>query len=157
MSRKMMSNFNLKPVISVIDMIRMLSLSRARFYQLIDKQIFPSPLYCPRTHRPFYTAEFQQICLDIRESNIGYNGSYVLFYSPRKEKQTISDKSGSKSKPKNSAYQELTETLKRMGLDVDTAQVGSSVENLFPEGLDKTDSGLVIRELFRFFKSKVSE
>ena len=47
-------------------------------------------------------------------------------------------------------------TLKRMGLDVTDAQVGSAVENLFPDGVEKTDSGLVIRELFRFLKSKVS-
>ena len=152
MSRKMMSNFNLKPACSVIEMIRMLGLSRARFYQLINQQIFPPPLHCTRTKRPFYSIELQELCLNIKESNVGYNGSYILFYSPRKNNSETKKSKKSAAEP----FNELTETLKRMGLDVTAAQVGSAVEELFPEGLDKTDSGVVIRELFRFVKSKVS-
>jgi hypothetical protein len=151
-----MSNSNLKPVCSIIDMIRMLELSRARFYQLLKQGIFPPPVFDIRTRRPFYSLELQQICLDVRESNIGFNGSYVLFYSPRKENQNVSKKSESRNKKNNPAHQELTETLKRMGLDVNVAQVGSAIHNLFPDGTDAVDSGIVIRELFRFFKKGAS-
>ena len=154
MSRKMMSNFNLKPVCSVIDMIRMLSLSRARFYQLIDKNIFPPPLYDLRTHRPFSTDELQQICLDIRESNIGYNGSYVLFYSPRKNSAVV--KSSKSSTSVNDPVFELTETLKKMKLDVDVQKVKKAMDELYPNGTDDVkDQGVMIRDLFRFLKSKV--
>jgi hypothetical protein len=156
MARKMMSNSNLKPVCSVIDLIRMLELSRARFYQLLKQGIFPPPVFDLRTRRPFYSLELQQICLEVRESNIGFNGSYALFYRPRTDKQNISKKSESKNKNNNSAHQELTETLKRMGLDVNAPQVGSAIQNLFPDGTDTADSGIVIRELFRFFKKGAS-
>ena len=154
MNRKMMSNFNLKPVISVIDMIKMLGLSRARFYQLIDKNIFPPPLYCPKSKRPFFTAELQQICLDIRESNIGYNGSYVLFYSPRKNSAVVKNSKSSTSV--NEPISELTETLKKMKLDVDVQKVKKAMDELYPNGTD-TNAGTQIRDLFRFFKSKGSE
>ena len=153
MSRKMMSNFNLKPVCSVIDLIKMLGMSRARFYQLVDKQIFPPPIYCTRTHRPFYSIELQELCLNIRESNIGFNGQYILFYSPRKNSAAI--KSSKKSASADEPIVELTDTLKRMGLDVDVQKVKKAMDELYPNGTDEEkDQGVRIRDLFRFFKSK---
>ena len=141
---------NLKEVCSVIEMIKMLGLSRARFYQLIEQAVFPSPLYCTRTKRPFYTIELQELCINIRESNIGFNGQYVLFYSPRKKNAEMKKSRKSAAEP----FNELAETLKRMGLDVTAAEVGCAVENLFPEGLDTTDQGIVLRDLFRHFKKE---
>lgn len=158
MSRKMMSKSSLKPICSVTEMIRMLEFSRGRFYQLLGQQIFPPPTYDLRTKRPFYTLELQQICLDIRESNIGFNGQYVLFYSPRKEKnKNSSDRSGLKSKSQNSLSDELAQTLCRMGLSVDAQKVSSAMANLFPDGADDKDHGVLIRDLFRFFKNGVSQ
>ena len=158
MSRKMMSNSNLKPACSVIEMIRMLGLSRARFYQLLEQGIFPPAVYDLRTKRPLYTLELQQICLNIRESNIGYNNQYVLFYSPRKEKtETAVEKSNRKSKGHESMHDELAQTLCRMGLSVDAAKVGIAIRKLYPEGTDDKDQGVLIRDLFRYFKSGVSQ
>ena len=154
MSRKMMSNLNLKPVCSVIDMIKMLGLSRARFYQLVDKQIFPPPIYCTRTKRPFYSIELQELCLNIRESNVGFNGQYILFYSPRKNSAVV--KSSKKSASADEPIVELTDTLKRMGLDVDVQKVKKAMDELYPNGTHEVkDQGIMIRDLFRFFKSKV--
>ena len=136
-------------------MIKMLGLSRARFYQLVEQGVFPQPIYDLRSKRPMYDLALQQVCLTVRETNVGFNGQYVLFYSPRKN--TAAAKSPKKSEPPDEPISELTETLKRMGLDVTAAQVSSAVESIFPEGLDKTDSGVVIRDLFRYFKSKGSE
>jgi hypothetical protein len=157
MTRKMMSNSSLKPVCSVVEMIRMLGLSRARFYQLLEQGIFPSPIYDLRTKRPFYTTELQQICLTVRESNIGFNNQYVLFYSPRKEKSgTATEKSARPVKIKNAIHDELAQTLCRMGLSVDAAKVGSAIESLFPDGTDGKDHGVLIRDLFRYFKNGAS-
>ena len=147
---------NLKPACSVIEMIRMLEISRARFYQLLDQQIFPSPIYDIRTKRPFYSIELQQSCLNIRESNIGFNGQYVLFYSPRKNSAVV--KSSKKSASNDEPFVELTDTLKRMGLDLDVPKVKKAMTELYPNGTDGSgDQGVVIRDLFRYFKNGASK
>jgi len=154
MSKKMMSNFNLKPVCSVIDMIKMLGMSRARFYQLVAQQIFPPPVYCTRTHRPYYNITLQELCLNIRESNIGFNGAFHVFYSPRKNSAAV--KNPKKSASADEPIVELTDTLKRMGLDVDVPKVKKAMDELYPNGTEEVkDQGVMIRDLFRFFKSKV--
>ena len=147
---------NLKEVCSVIEMIRTLDLSPTRFYQLIDRGIFPPPIYDLRTKRPFYNFELQQSCLEVRESNIGFNGQYILFYSPRKSKQgNNSEKSSRKSKGQNSLMDEFAETLGRMGLSIDAAKVGTAIEKLYPDGMEGKDHGIIVRDLFRFFKNGV--
>jgi hypothetical protein len=156
MSRKMMSNSNLKPVCSVIEIIRMLELSRARFYQLQEQGIFPPPIYDIKTHRPFYTLELQQACLTVRESNIGFNGQYILFYSPRKNSAAakVPKRSASADEP----LSEITETLKRMGIDVDGQIVKKAMDELYPNGTDGTgNQGVIIRDLFRYFKNGASK
>jgi hypothetical protein len=153
MSRKMMSNSSLKPICSVADMAAMLGLSRARFYQLLDQHIFPYPVYCTRTKRPLYTMELQKDCLAVRETNIGYNGAYILFYSARKEKsEAPAEKSSRSSKVKNTLHEEFAQTLCRMGLSVDAAKVGSAIEELYADGIEDKEQGVIIRELFRYFK-----
>ena len=147
---------NLKQACSVIEMIRMLEISRARFYQLLDQGIFPKPVYDLRSKRPFYSAELQQSCLTVRESNIGFNGQYVLFYSPRKNSAIV--KSSKKSASNDEPIVELTDTLRRMGLDIDFQKVKKAITELYPNGTDGSgDQGVVIRDLFRYFKNGVSK
>jgi hypothetical protein len=155
MNRKMMSNSNLKPVCSVIDMIRMLGLSRARFYQLVDKGIFPPPIYSIDTHRAMYDLTLQQACLTVRETNIGYNGQYCLFYSPRKQKsESVNEKSSRPPKINNPLHEEFAQTLNRMGLSVDAVKVGSAIEKLYADGIEDKQHGVIIRELFRYFRGQ---
>ncbi len=51
---------DLKAVCSVTELTKKLGLSRARFYQLQKMGVFPMPIYCTRTIRPFYPLELQQ-------------------------------------------------------------------------------------------------
>ncbi|MBW8039234.1 MAG: hypothetical protein FVQ85_04470 [Planctomycetes bacterium] len=143
MNNKNMSN--IKPIISIGDLAKALNHSRARFYQLQKEMIYPPPLYDIRTKRPFYDAHLQQICHEVRASGIGWNGRYILFYSPRKNN---SDRPTRKSNSKN---RELVMTLNNMGLHVSHGEVADAVKELYPQGFNQ-DTGVVIRELFRFFK-----
>ena len=43
-------------------------------------------------------------------------------------------------------------TLNNMNLNVNHGEVAEAVRELYPQGLDNQDTGVVIRELFRFFK-----
>ena len=67
LSMKVLSE-DLNAVCSVTELAKTLGLSRARFYQLQKMGIFPMPIYCIRTRRPFYTPDLRQICVDIRKT-----------------------------------------------------------------------------------------
>jgi hypothetical protein len=146
----------IRPIISVGDMAQALGHSRARFYQLQKQQIYPPPLYEIRTKRPFYDAHLQRLCLGIRESGIGWQGQYILFYGPRKE--SAQNKARTKTPAGRSGppeYQELTETLKQMGLDVTEKQVSMAIEKLYRDRLANEDMGLVVREIYRYIRNSM--
>jgi hypothetical protein len=148
----------IKPIISVGDMAKILGHSRARFYQLQRQQIYPMPLYDIRTKRPFYDARLQKICHDVRETGIGCNGQYILFYSPRKTSATkVQKSSGSMVQKKeiSAEYQELVDTLNQMGVEVSGEQVSEAVGKLYPDGLQKKDMGVVVREVFCHFRKSM--
>jgi len=150
MNRKMLSDKNVKTICSVTDLVGMLGLSRARFYQLLKEGIFPQPVYDIRTRRPFFTAQLQEHCLRIRQTGIGFNGCYILFYARRNNNGHRKEKNRNRS---NSKYSDLTATLTQMGLDVSVSQVKDAIEALYPEGLEEqNDEGTVIRDLFRYLK-----
>ena len=143
---------SLKPIISVGEMARALGHSRARFYQLVGT-IYPLPIYDIQTRRPFYDAPLQQVCRDIRQTGMGWNGQYMLFYSSRlNSAQTPASRSPRRTSRINQESRELTETLNSMGLSVSASQVEQAVKELYPEGLAAEDEGIVIRELFRNLK-----
>src|SRR5471030_2220513 len=88
-----------KTVVTVAEMARMVGLSRARFYQLMQTGTFPPPLYDAQTHRPHFNEEMQLICLDVRRRNCGVNGKPVLFYA-RALRSTVEAKPPPKAKAK---------------------------------------------------------
>ncbi len=143
----MYSDNNLKAVCSVTELTKKLGLSRARFYQLQRMGVFPTPIYCTHTKRPFYPLDLQQKCIDIRKTGIGLNGQLILFYASRKNK---SQKSPSQLDHK---CEELADILSQMGLNVARNKVKNAVNVLYPGGLTQCpDEGMVIRDLFRYFK-----
>ena len=139
-----------KKIVSMTEISKMLQMSRARFYQLLQSGFFPKPLYDDRSKRPYYDLELQQKCLECRQSGIGSDGSYMLFYSPRK-KENVSHLRKKKVDP---VVQELTETLQEMGLEVNIKQVQQGLSELYPDGIDSEEQGVVIRELFRYLKEQ---
>lgn len=139
-----------KPYISISELCQMLQLSRSRYYQLVKSGYFPKPLIDERSKRSYYDENLQQKCIEIRQTGIGVNGSMLLFYSPRQN-----GNSPKKRKQKiNTEVQEFTDTLKGMGLDVNPKQVQGALNELYADGVENTDQGLVIRELYRFLKQK---
>jgi len=139
-----------KPYISISELCQILQLSRSRYYQLVKSGFLPKPLIDERSKRSYYDENLQQKCIEIRQTGIGVNGSMLLFYSPRQN-----GNSPKKRKPKISPeVQEYVETLKGMGLDVSPKQVQGALNELYSDGMENTDQGLVIRELYRYFKQK---
>ena len=141
-----------KPIVSVNEVCQMVGLSRSRFYQLLDSGFFPKPLYDERSGRPYFDAALQKQILESRNSGIGVDGSYMLFYSSRK-KEGQSEKRKN-SRKTNSITQEFADTLESMGLDCSEKDVSGALSELYPDGREGIDQGLVIRELYRFLKAK---
>jgi hypothetical protein len=147
----MHQNSEFEAVCSVREMADRLHLSRPRFYQLLKLDVFPPPVYCSYTKRPFYPLELQNRCLHIRETGIGQNGKPVLFYSPRKKK-----KGRRPQKAENEGvehFKSLSTSLKELGIKVTIIQVQNALETLFPEGLPKDrDDSSIIPTLFKYFR-----
>jgi hypothetical protein len=147
-----MKSQNIKAVYSIRDTCEALQLSRARFYQLLKAGILPQPMYDDRSKRPFYTLELYEKCCQVKETCTGINNQYILFYTPRQKPQS---NAGRSLKKKESEHQDIVETLIGMGLDVSKRDVNAAVRELYPNGIEG-HQGLVIREIYRFLKKKMS-
>ena len=129
---------------SVSEMVRRLGLSRARFYQLVKTGVFPLPLRAG-TRRPFYSSEFQEKCLAIRKTRVGFNGRPVLFNrrQPR----------GKARREPEGQYDGLVAALKNLGLKVTANAVKRAVEVLYPAGQAQSqDPNEMLRKLFKYFR-----
>jgi len=145
-----------KTVISVAEMARMVGLSRARFYQLVNEGIFPSPLYSVHTRRPFFSEDMQQVCMEVRNRNCGVNGKPILFYAAR---HPLGSQSKPMKKPKaepkqKNQYADLLAGLRSLGLEITAGQVEQVVKELYPAGIQNLDSGEVIRSVFLRMKRR---
>lgn len=145
-----------KTVVSVAEMARMTGLSRARFYQLVNEGIFPSPVYDVATRRPYFNEEMQQVCMEVRKRNCGVNGKPILFYAQRHPLgQQPRPVRKNKVEPKQkSLYLELLDGLRSLGHEVTAAQVEPVIKELFPAGIQNLDSGEVIRSVFLRMKRR---
>ena len=143
------SNVQTKAAVTVAEMSRMVGLSRARFYQLVEAGVFPPPVYDVETRRPFYVEEAQRTCLEVRRRNCGINGRAVLFYSRRGGEQSPAKPRKSakaKSQPK---YTAIVDSMKSLGLtSVNNDQVASAIAQLFPRGVESVEQSEVIRSVF---------
>ncbi len=144
-----------KAVVSVAEMARMVGLSRARFYQLIDQAVFPPPLYRIDTKRPFFNEEMQEVCLEVRRRNCGINGRPVLFYARRFTTPTVKAKT---TPPKNShKYADLIEGHESLGLtSVRSSEIEAAIQQNFPYGKSGIDDETVLRTVFLFLKRQDS-
>jgi len=145
----------LKAAVTVAEMARMLRLSRSRLYQLIGTA-FPEPSRDDRG-RPYYDAEQQAMCLEVRRRNCGVDGKPILFYAPRGSVPTSAPRR--KPKPKAApAHAEVLDGVRALGLTMATvAQVDAAVAQLFPHGVDAVDTGEVIRQVFLSLKARDTE
>ena len=143
-----------KAVVSITEISKMCNLSRARFYQLLEQGFFPKPLYDDRSKRPYYDLALQQKCMECRQSGIGSDGSFMLFYSPRKKENHSFLK---KKKQGDPITHELTDILNSMGIETAFGEVQKALDKLYPDGTEGIDQGLVTRELYRCLKQKMSD
>jgi hypothetical protein len=145
-----------KVAVTVSEMARMVGLSRARFYELVEAGVFPTPVYDVSTRRPLYDEQMQATCLNVRRKNLGVNGRPVLFYARghRASTPTVKPSKPPVAKPKpTAAHADLIDGLGALGLVVTPTQVAEAVAALYPAGVNGTDSGQVLRAVFLRLKA----
>ena len=137
----------IKAVVSVSSQCRLLKMSRSQFYLHVKRGTFHAPLYLASNKRPYFTASMVEDNLRARETGIGVNGEYIIFY----ERQAIGTKAeGKKPKTNNSS---LIDGLKALGLDtVKHEQLEAAVAACFPSGTSGQEEANVLRIIFRHLK-----
>lgn len=142
-----------KGAVSVTEMARMVGMSRGHFYSLVKEGVFPAPVYDVRTKRPMFLAEQQQMCLQVRATGVGVDGRYRLFYSERgngggpSSRSASARRTGAVPASPNAA---LIDGLKALGLTtVSEQQVASAVATCFPDGINETEEGVVLRAVWQ--------
>ena len=144
--------FETKAAVTVAEMARMLGLSRARFYQLQQAGVFPSPVYVVSNHRPIYVEKRKKVCLEVRRRNCGVNGKPVLFYARNHSEPVPKVR---REKPKSN-HAELIDALSSLGLVSTVSEVDAAVKEKFPRGTEGIDESEVIREVFVYLKRQNS-
>jgi hypothetical protein len=157
----MFKDSELKQVYSVTEVATILGFSRAMMYQHKNKGVFPSPVYCPYTRRPFYTAELLQKCLDIRRTGRGFNGRSIVFNQRVvKNKEAQKQNDGEKLEQ---FYVDIMKFFKRnLGENYAKNDIKKIVSEVFPNGLteykfnDKV-ADAIVEYLFGSSKNTVKE
>lgn len=141
----------IRSAMSVSSLCRLLKISRSQFYLQVRRKIFHAPLRLTTTGRPFFTPTMVDDILNVRETGIGVNGEYVLFYERRAEAPKSSRKMPTRD------HAELIEGLGQLGLQKLTDEkVEEALNAVFPNGSEGKDSSVVLRMVFRHLKSRES-
>jgi hypothetical protein len=150
-----------KDVVSVTDMARMVGLSRARFYELMQRGVFPPPSRSPTTKRPLYARDQQEQCLQIRRTHRGANGETILFYAvaPRPSPPPKrSAKSGPKESPparQDDLLNRLRDSLSQLGVvDLAETQLRSVLAAEWPAGHADVDEATLVTTVYRSLKCR---
>jgi hypothetical protein len=146
-----------KAAVSVSEMAGMCGgMSRSRFYELVKAGVMPSPVYDLATRRPIFTRELQELCLQVRATNVGVNGRFILFYSRRMEPglPATPRTRGRRSRAATAAVDpSLMEAIRSLGLqEIGEPEVYSAIQTCFPTGTEGVDEGALVRAVWRHLR-----
>jgi len=137
----------LKAAMSVSSMCRLLKMSRSQFYWHVKRGTFHAPLYLASNKRPYFTAALVEDNLKARETGVGVNNEYVIFY------ERLPTTNRSEGKKEKADHSSLLEGLKRAGLEgVKPQQVNQALAVCYPKGTTGHDENAVLTVVFRHLK-----
>lgn len=145
------SSFRLRAAVSVTAMAKAVGLSRSRFYDYVKRGVFPWPVYSLATRRPFYTADMQQDIIEARQTGIGCNGEFVVFYERRLPPAMHQQAT------RCTAHPGLIEQIKSLGLAAVTQpQVDEAITLLYPNGTSAVNEDTVLRTVYRHLRRSIA-
>ena len=144
-----------KAAYSVSEMCRLLKMSRTQFYEHMKKGTFHNPSRLSN-NRPYFTALQVADNLKAKETGVGINGEYVLFYIRTTPLADANYNSVGK-RPTQKSHRDLINSLKSLGLNPTIEQLEKAINNCFPMGTDDFDETDVLRKIFRHLKFSESK
>lgn len=153
---------NIPEYVSVTVMAKLMQLSRARMYQLIDQGVLEKPVYLISNKRPVYTRELALRNLEVKRNHVGVNGQIIMFYSMRTAKplnRTVKPvKPTSGERPSTTKHQTLIDDIKALGLEgVKAADIETAIAQCFPNGIANLSEDETLITIFRYLKRQDSE
>jgi AcrR family transcriptional regulator len=141
----------LRAAVSVTQMAKMVGLSRAAFYEHVRRGHFVAPMYQPGSlRRPVYTAEMQRQNLEVRATQLGVNGEYVLFYERQPREESERPGRRSRSEAPGGVASDLLRRLEGLGLQgLSESRVEQAVAECFPHGAAGVAEPEVLRVIYR--------
>lgn len=147
---------SVKAAVSVSEMCELCSISRSRWYELVDAGVFPAPVVLLPIKRPVYDRTLIEKCLQIKQTGIGLGGAPVVFN--RKLKKVWPTKHKAKpvanEKPLDPLIEPILDAVKALGLTATLQAVTDAVAALYATGIAGQDQGDVIRKIFLYLQGK---
>lgn len=145
-------------VVSINQLCSLMSISRSRYYQILDEGLIVPPIFSD-SKRPYFTREMALRNLEVKKNNVGVNGKICIFYNCNSY-PISSPKNNPKKKEQNkkttAKHTDLSDGLSSLGLtDITSSQVDEAVKKCFPDGID-VDEGEVLRMVFCQIKEQNS-
>jgi hypothetical protein len=132
-------------------MAKLVNLSRARFYDLVKAGVFVAPVYSMANRRPLYVQEMQEEILLVRQTGIGCNGQYILFYE--RQQPAMPSSPSAPRRPIRQERHDLIDSLRSLGLqNVTAAQVEEALAANYPNGTAGVDEVTVVRTVYRHLR-----
>lgn len=141
-----------KAAYSVAETAALCGVSRSRFYDFMESGVMPPPIYCLRSRRPYYPADLAALCVRIRETSIGFDGQFVLFYdrkpTPVAAPPTEMPQNARKATALDPLTKEMVETLRAMGVRASDGDVLAAVTRRCPSGVTEASFETDLRAVF---------
>src|SRR5206468_33872 len=142
----------LRAAVSVTQMAKMLGLSRASFYTHVAQGHFLKPLYPSGSRRPVYTDDMQRQNLEVRATQKGVNGAFVIFYE-RQPREPLERPACRTTAAHGRPPGDLRRRLEGLGMaNLTEAQVEQAFAACFPQGASGVAEGEVLRAVFRHLR-----
>lgn len=157
-----LSDSGLKAACSVSELAARCGLSRARWYELVNAEVMPQPVYCLHTRRPLYPRELQEAAIKVRMTNMTADGRYVLFYGRRERSAspTRLPRAASRSTERatsaatsDTPVSELIESLRVLGIEQPDFEIKAAVSDCYPGGVPN-DFEMALTTVFRHLRRR---
>ena len=144
---------SLRAAVSVSQMATMLGLSRASLYEHIRKGHFVAPTYQGESRRPLFTADQQRQNLEVRATQLGVNGEFVLFYERRPREASERPPRRSRQTAPEGVPADFLSRLEGLGLQgLTVAQVEQAFASCFPQGAVGVAESELLRVVYRHLR-----
>ena len=111
-----MEENSIPEIVSINKLCSLMSISRSRYYQILDEGLIVPPTYSD-SKRPYFTREMAIRNLAVKKNNVGVNGKICIFYNCNRSPISSPKNNSKKKVQKNKTTAIHTDLREGVGLD----------------------------------------